>query len=236
MIGDGRLQTQLTAVGNILVILNLFEERQQRPNKSLGGSHFKHMSYRQIYEECIREFAYDFRLIDQSLLLFVKKGKDEHDGLLGFSFLECPVSVMSYQEFVGDQYGLSPLDSEFETVLAQFGDDLRFDYEQYVSSTNVKDAVTPLRYDYKATDYKEGSHPASHVHFGFRNDIRVATQRIMNPVSFTLFVIRQRWPDAWRKFLVLADCEKLCRNVRQEIETVNTLYWRKLDDFELFLN
>lgn len=71
MIGDGRFQTQLATAQEILTWLDLFEERQLWPNKTLGAAHFKRLTYRQIYEECIREYAYDFRLADQSLLLFV---------------------------------------------------------------------------------------------------------------------------------------------------------------------
>src|SRR6516164_9231972 len=42
----------------------------------------KGLTYRQVYEECVKEFAYDFRLRDQSLMMFVKGGNNEHDGSL----------------------------------------------------------------------------------------------------------------------------------------------------------
>lgn len=156
--------------------------------------------------------------------------------MLGFSYSECPLPVMSYREFVGNQFGVTPMDDDFELTVAEWGDDLRSDYEQYVTSSDSKAAVTPIRYDYLASDYKAGSHPASHVHFGFRNEVRVGTRRIMNPVSFTLFIIRQRYPQSWRRFLEMGQCEVLCRNVREDIDSVNAAYWQQRDDLEVALH
>src|SRR5690606_11917715 len=108
--------------------------------------------YRQVYEECLREFSYDFRLTDQSLLLFLKNGRALTDGGLSFSYYECPMTVQSYEEFVGSQLGLTPFDDGFDRVVVEWGDDLRSDYEQYVGSTDAKGVVTPIRYDCKAAD------------------------------------------------------------------------------------
>ena len=172
MIGEGTFQAHLSLAETILNHLEILDERQRSPNKRLGASHFKGLDYREIYNECVREFAYDFRLVDQSLLLFVKGGNDCHNGSLSFSFYESPVRVSSYVEFVAGEIGLSPDDEDFKTSFDSWGDSLRPDYEQYVHSVEAKNLVTPLRYDYKATDYKMGVHPASHIHFGFDNDIQ----------------------------------------------------------------
>jgi hypothetical protein len=235
MIGEGRFQAQLATVEEILRTVDLCDERPPWPNKGLGAAHFKGMTYRQVYEECIREYAFDFRLIDQSLLLFVKSGVDEHDGMLGFSYYDCPLPVVPYREFVGEQNGVSPFDPDFENVVATWGDDLRYDYEQYVMSADTKRTVTPIRYDYKAADYREGIHPASHLHFGFANQIRVGTRRIMNPISFALFVVRQCYPQAWAHLLNLDNGPLWCRNVRDEIDAIHADYWKGRDELEVSL-
>jgi hypothetical protein len=69
--------------------------------------------------------------------------------------------------------------------------ELRKDYELYLGSDLAERSVTPLRYDYEPERYRCGVHPAAHVHFGLANEIRLCSKRIMNPVSFTLFVIRR---------------------------------------------
>src|SRR5258706_1525230 len=146
MIAEGPFKAQLAKIERILAKLGLLEERQAYTNKSLGASHFRGNSYREIYEECIREYAYDFRLNDQSLLLFLKAGRDAHDGHLSFCFYECPVNVMPYSDFVASQLGITPDDDSFAELLATFGDELRKDYEEYVTSEDTKAVVTPLRF------------------------------------------------------------------------------------------
>jgi hypothetical protein len=235
MIGDGRFEAQLAIVGNLLKKLGRLEDRVPVPNKTLGAAHFKGLSYRQVYEECVREYAYDFRLTDQSLLLFVKGGQNIHDGSLSYCYYECPVPAMSYREFVAMEAELPKSGEEFEQELELWGDELRPDYEQYLTSLEAKRIVTPIRYDYKASDYREGVHPASHVHFGFANEIRVATHRVMNPVSFALLVIRQCYPKTWEALLAVRAGPILCRNVRDKIEAVDAAYFKGRDSLELAL-
>lgn len=235
MIGDGLFHAQLNMVEKILDDMALLEERQPAPNKKLGASHFRGMSYRQTYEECVKEYAYDFRLADQSLLLFLKSGTTCHDGTLNYSYLECPVSVMAYREFVGNEIGLDVVDEEFDEQVGAWGDDLRSDYEQYVSSLDAKSVVTPLRYDYKTADYRPGVHPASHVHFGHGNEIRVGTQRIMKPLSFLLFVLRQRYPNFWEGLRISKDMPVHVRNVRNDLDAVDAAYWGDSDLHEIYL-
>ena len=149
MIAKGRFNAQLARIARVLKLLDLLEEAQANPNKSLGAAHFRGMSYRQVYEECIREYAYDFRLVDQSLLLFIKGGHDAHDGTLSFSFTECPVDVMPYRDFVASAVGITPDDTSFAETLADWGDALRSDYGDYVTSEDSKAIATPLRACFK---------------------------------------------------------------------------------------
>src|SRR5687768_361492 len=104
MIGEGQFQTQIATCESLLKDLGLLEERIYAPNKALGAAHFKRMTYRQLYTESIKQYAYDLRLTDQSLMLFIKGGSDEHNGSLGFSYYDCPVEIGSYEDFVGQQF------------------------------------------------------------------------------------------------------------------------------------
>jgi hypothetical protein len=236
VIGDGLFQAQLNTIEQILESMEMLEERQLSPNKSLGASHFRGMTYRQVYEESVREYAYDFRLSDQSLLLFIKGGSNCHDGALSYNYLECPVRVMAYREFVGNMNGVTVMDEDFDEVVDEWGDELRPDYEQYVNSLDSKHVVTPLRYDYKASDYRPGIHPASHVHFGHENEIRVGTHRVMKPLSFLLFVLRQRYPAAWERLRGTKDMPVHVRNVRNDLDVVDAAYWADLDLHEIYLH
>jgi hypothetical protein len=235
MIPEGRFGAQLEAIEKLLGTLELLEERQASPNKLLGAAHFRGMTYRQVYEECVREYAYDFRLVDQALLLFTHAGHNKDDGQLGFCYYESPVNVVAYRDFVALEFGISPIHPHFPKIFAEFGDGLRPDYEQYVTSQDSKAVVTPLRFDYRAEDYRPGIHPAAHLHFGYANQIRVGTRRVMNPLSFFLFILRQRYPEKWLQFRTLKDFEHLSHNVRRKLDLVHEDYWRAEDEHEASL-
>ncbi len=236
MIGRGTFETHLSTIEEILKEVNLFESRIPFPNNKLGAAHFKRLEYREIYDECLKEFAYNFQLSDQSLLLFVREGNDNHKGLLSYCYYECPVDVMSYDEFVENSYSLSHQhELDLESFRIEFGEELREGYEQYVREMEFKRHVTPIRYDYNALYYREGIHPASHMHFGFGNQIRVGTQKILNPISFLLIILRQRYPRAWEIVLKHPNAETWCRNFRRNISKVDKAYWGKLDNQEIAL-
>jgi hypothetical protein len=226
MIGEGLFQTQLSTVEKILACAELFEERQKVPEKNPPAALFRGMQYWQVYEKCIQEFIYDFRLVDQSLLLFVKGSKEEHISNLSFSFYECPHDILPYNDFVEDYINMPSKNVR---------DEYRREYDQYVSNSSLKRSVTPLRYDYMPSAYRRGIHPASHVHFGFSNEIRVATSCIMNPISFTLFVLRQRYPTEWLRLSNNKDVDLWCRNVRNKTQKVDDMYWSDDDKRELWL-
>jgi hypothetical protein len=235
MIGDGAFEAGLNTVERLLAKLKLLDERQKTPNKNLKAADFRGKSYRDGYNLAIRELAYDFRLVDQALMLFTKDGSDLDKGSLSFSYAESPLAVISYTDFVALEEEVQPDDPNYENALAYWGDELRQEYEIYVNTLELREGFTPLRYDCKAEHYRSNAHPASHVHFGFLNDIRVATRRIMNPVSFTIFVLRQRYPAKWAEVIRWTDCSELCNEVRRNLEPVHSKYWCAHDERELYL-
>jgi len=125
----------------------------------------------------------------------------------------------------------------FQDEMAEEYDEFKFkrDYENYLANPDIKENVTPLRYDYYPEHYVEGRHPASHFHFGNKNNVRVGTKKVLMPLSFVLFVIRQCYPEAWQKLSGMSDAEILCRNVRDSLEDVDKEFWNKLDQWELIL-
>lgn len=236
MIPDSLFYPQLEDIERLLKRLNLLAERQKSPNSALGAAEMKGKAYREQYELMFRELAYNFRMGDQSLLRFTRSGEDIHVGTLSYCYYESPVSVMSYESFVAFYADVAIGTREHKEALKEVGSELASDYEDYISNADLKKATTPLRYDYKAEDYRAGIHPASHVHFGSENDIRVGTKRIMTPLAFVLFIIRQRYPVSWDKLQHWNNHAELCRNVRGKLDEVDANYWNDLDEQELFLN
>ena len=235
---EGFFYTQLNDIEPILKQLKLLKKRnkQRPPYKNYAASFFRGKSYRDIWQFSFDENLYDFLLDDDSILQF---RYDKVSRLIvSYSYLNSPFrKLLSFEEFYNDR--LREIDRLRETdEIKEEPDEYSIlrEYEFYIeTNTLVKEHVSPIRYDYDHKLYVKGRHPASHIHFGHGNNIRVATQRILRPMSFILFILRQCYPDSWTNFLFKDEAETLCRNVREHPDQVHDDYWNELDEREMFL-
>jgi hypothetical protein len=220
----GMFQTQLSAAWRMITELNLDGDRIWHPDYSLvGASRFRHMNYVETWRTCVQEQLYDFQLVDNSLIQFRVLNFSPLSA--SFAYYECPYQCFSYRDFLVD------VGFEYEEVR----DDLRVDYEVYLTTCDLKETVTPLRYDFSPELYTPGLHPASHMHFGYASHIRVGTKKILRPMSFLLFVLRQYYPQKWQEFISTAQAMILCRNVREHLDDVENAYWQSADEWEMSL-
>jgi hypothetical protein len=215
---------QLNTAWDLLNDLSIGSERNWSPDYAgLGASAFRHLSYLDVWKKCVNETFYDFQLSDNSLLQFRVPSYSPLE--LSYVYYECPYECLAYEEFVQE------LGFAYEDV----HDELKPEYGDYVTTCDAKDTVTPIRYDLSPALYRAGGHPASHIHFGHNSDIRVGTRRILRPLSFVLFVLRQCYSKTWQRLLARSDAEILCRNVKQNLTDVPREYWDVLDEREMTL-
>jgi hypothetical protein len=221
---EGIFRTQINIAWDILKHLELDAERVPLPNyPKRAASIFRHLSYLETWRLCFRQQYYDFQLSDSSLLQFEV---DSYAPLtLRYAYYECPYESLTYAEFL-EAHGFSRHD---------VGDELTPDYEDYLSTCEMKETVTPIRYDYSPELYMEGIHPASHIHFGHRNNVRVATENILRPLSFLCLILRQCYPEAWRQLLTMQEAEIWSKNVRENLDGVDDNFWNPLDEWEMRL-
>lgn len=221
---SGLFATQVNAVERFLIDLDLLGDRVAYPlYKKMIAKDFKHLSYLELWEKCYSEKLYDFRLFDDSLLQF--RSTSFKPLCVNYSYYECPYFPhISFEDYTKQQL-----------IAEQESDnyDLIRDYELQIPIK--KDAVTPIRYDYATSMYTEGLHPASHMHLGHNNQIRVGTKHILRPLSFVLFIIRQFYPIKWQEFTRLKKAEEICRNVSHNLDEVGANYWGNHDMWEMRL-
>lgn len=181
-------------------------------------------SYRTEWEMYIAGSHYDIILDDGSIFQF--KNQPRQKSSLSYTFYECPLEALTYAEFVKDVYGVE-----------RVGFDVLDEYEMYLAQCVERDHVTPVRYDYSPELYRQGAHPASHIHFGRQSEIRTSCRRIMQPMAFVLFVIRQFYPNTWEaKFHLRDDAEQLARQVRAELVEVDAGMFSGKDLWEIYLH
>ena len=109
------------------------------------------------------------------------------------------------------------------------------EYEKYAMNGTQKSIVTPTRYDYAPHQYVEGRHPASHMHFGYCSEIRVATNRILSPLSFLLFVLRQYYPEYWQRFCLRSIPRQCANSIRANLTLVQSKFSKNNDKHEMIL-
>jgi len=223
-----KAQSQLNEIRGTLKTLGLLAEHKAYPNyASFGIAALRGLQHRDIWSTCLSSGFYDFRLSDSSLLQFripVDRAPEAT-----YSFYEVPFA----KEF---------LDRErFDEEVSEDGADrdeatLQQLYDLYIDALPIKHQAISIRYDWSPNAYSPGSHPASHVHIGVDNSIRIGTKRVLYPISFTLLVLRQCYPAHWQRFVELEDSTILCRNIRDGLQSVDAMFFRPVDRHEMILD
>ncbi len=224
-INPGRYNTQIDDIALILKKINILEYRNYSPHYPKdAASEFRNLSYDDVWEKCFKEQYYDFQLIDNSIIKFNISSFDPLK--LSYLYYDCPYDCITYELYLADN-GLN---------YCEVGDELRFEYEQYLTTCQRKRCIVPIRYDIDFNSYNPDIHPASHIHIGFKNSIRISTQKLLKPISFALFIIRQCYPDAWKMLLSKEKKVSIWRNIRDDLELISSQYYCDIDRKEMLLS
>ncbi len=144
----------------------------------------KASTYEEEYLAYKNAQAFDLILEDDSLLFF--RYAENSQTKLSYGYLQNPYNVISYDDFV-QEYGSESVDQvEIDGL-----------YEEYLEQPSLRNYAMPVRYDWSPNLYKEGMHPASHFHFGFRTDVRLSIDALLRPTHFILFILRQFYLAQW---------------------------------------
>lgn len=201
------------------------------PVERYGDEHFsitpaiirelRELSYFEQWRKARANSWFHVELEDHSLVLF-----SESTNAASFSYLQCPLSVPSFREF------LNTLNLQYST---QNRRELRDEYELVLDTADLRAHLTPIRFDYDEVGYYSGAHPASHIHIGLENQVRLGVNRRLTPISFVLFVMRQMYPDCWKRLLQHHESRRLPKEIRRDCPAVPAHYWQQNDAIELYL-
>lgn len=199
------------------------------PIAAYGESHFvitpaivAELRMRSYFDQWLYALTNGFfhlRLADHSLFLF-------SEGLVpSYSFLHCPLDLMTFSEFLSSQ-GLedSPANRRKYEI----------EYDSLFETASRRPNVTPIRFDFHPAGYNPGVHPAGHIHIGLDNEIRISSNK-MNAVSFVLFVMRQMYPNSWRRLIERLDSARISALIRHPESPISPNLWGVLDEVELHL-
>ncbi len=143
-----------------------------------------------------------------------------------FHFIECPLDVPSLGDFIaslGKEYR-----ARYDSVVAEL-------YDEAIETAGLRPYITPIRFDRDFGSYRSGVHPAAHLHIGIDNNIRLGLAREMTPLSFLLFILRQKYPSSWERLLRSNLASSLVRSIRDSLPPLPKQYGQDFDFCEIAL-
>lgn len=146
------------------------------------SSALRNRPYEEIYSECLKEGAYNLKLIDGALvqMMYVCNGKGISKHRLAF-----------YPNPDVERFQDNP--EAFEE--AHFGNDLFSEiYEK-------KAVIFPVRFDYDSDEkrYVEHDHTYSHLTLGNYRNCRIPVSKPITPNKFILFILRNFYFDKFKE-------------------------------------
>ena len=213
----GKFNASLNDVERLLGKIGFSPEREYSPDYASLPASVRHLTYVEQWRYFYKERIYDFKIFDSSLFQL-------QPAPLSYSFIECPFEIPSFSAFASRTSGTQQEESAT----------LRAEYELFISSLEQR-ATTPVRFDYDPKAYREGLHPAAHVHVGYRSNVRVATERLLSPMSFILLILRQCYPDHWAKLQGTAEIVDRRGEIRTNLTKIEPAFRRSGDFDEMYL-
>ncbi len=143
----------------------------------------KNISYSELYEECIKESAYNFMLLDGAIIQMMYEFNNNEVIRHRLAFYPNP-SIERFQDAVED----------FEKLY--YGDQL------FADIFDKKVITFPLRFDFDSDQekYVEFDHSFAHLTFGNYKNCRIPVSKVISPNKFILFILRSFYFDRFIKY------------------------------------
>lgn len=189
---SGTFKKSITQAESFVRSVGLLEEGQRFPKIPHDFRRIcRTTDYGSLWKLLYRERIYHFVFPNRSIVLF------SNSPGLSYCYYECPLQSPSFDEFYQSVLGENP----------EAGDKDEFweDYNEHLDTITSEKHVTPARYDYCPISYRPGAHPCSHIHIGASSNYRIGCERILTPLAFTKFIVRQCFPTVWEKYITTLD-------------------------------
>lgn len=180
--------------------------------------------YHEVWKILLEESYFRIQLKDYSFFIFAYQSENN----LSMSYYGCPYSFMTIENYIVENIG----ENNYEPSLIYT---YREEYEQALNECPPIKAPVTFRYDYSPNLYKSGTHPASHIHIGHENHIRISCRMILSPLSFIAFSLRHQYPDIWKNKALKSEVKLFSHAIRDKINIVSEEYFQQHDDLEMHL-
>lgn len=199
MLGPKTIQKQIQKLTNNFIELSLSNHQnppsvKELPRKIIEigidfkgdlGVVLKNLPYENIYDELLRQGAYNMQMLDGALIQMMYRFKDKRLESHRLAFFPSP-------------------------YLKEYQNDPELYEEELIYAEIIKKSVVPvpLRFDFDSKNevFKELEHPKSHLTLGQYANCRIPVTSPLAPYLFINFILRNFYHTAFREF-----CSKIQR-------------------------
>lgn len=222
----GKFLTSLEEARKLLSELGMLEDFQKHPTVPRDFIRICRTmeNYKDLWTYLQKNRIYSFLLPDQSIIL-LNNASD-----LTYSYYDCPYEVISFDEYYHSIMESAPEEGDKEAY--------KEEYLEHIDTEMAERHVTPIRYDFSPNAYRPAAHPSSHLHVGHESNYRIGCERVLTPLAFVKFVIRQAFPNEWEKYLGGLDNAALKRvesRIRSGLDPVEGFRSKLIDKCEMSL-
>jgi len=230
MMKEGRFLASKNESIKLLETAGLLNEKETPNYRDLDVSSIRGKNHRETYEYVFRNRFYDVLLKDMSIIQYRNDTQEE-----SYSFIPSPDSIPPIEDFLAETIGAEFYELD-DIERDEFIEQSKPDYMMYIETIAQPNDSLYIRYDKHLEGYREGHHPAAHIHIGFNSPVRIGLDRLQTPMSFTLFVLRHIFTGEWKKLLEDDELvEKFSRSVRHQLEIIQGEFFNQKDACELYL-
>lgn len=220
-------QSKLNSSIKLLRSSSLFQSENRYPKVPVDiASICREKSYAEIWRFLLSESYFRILLNDYSFFMF---NVVNNPLSISMSYYGCPYDFVTLEDYIVESYGEEYLPLKYDPEIKE-------EYELALNDRPALKAPVTFRYDYSPDLYESGRHPASHFHIGFENEIRIGCYRILDPLSFTAFVIRQHYPEIWKHKVLESHINLFKSSIRTSLESVSKPYISEYDKLEMYLD
>jgi len=186
--------------------------------------HCRKKNFYNAYMTAIKNFDYHLLLFDESFFQF-EYNKNNKKVELRYAFFQFPFKFPSYKEY------LNLKNLSFNLT----GYKLKDDYEQELNEAPRKTDYAIIRYDYSEKEYSHGVHSVSHFHIGRCDSIRISSYKLVTPLLFVIFILKQVYYDIWNQLITNPKFLGEYKGLKSKCDDIKNYFFKGLDKEELFL-
>jgi hypothetical protein len=140
----------------------------------------RHATYLQLFLAGLSSSQFNFQLIDYSFVQFSRLGPTD----FRYAFYPSP--------FEDELETIQDLEERLQIGLISFEE-----FSLEMESMRFESRRPMIRFEHSEGQYRQFTHPASHLHLGLHSENRLAVERLLTPHAFSLLIAKLFFADTW---------------------------------------